>query len=620
MITTPARALVYSLDFLEPGNPGGWISSLKTFDEDWHIGPGYEIEADIWLRNCPEGMVSGAFYITYDTSKLTLLSVKAYDNNDLPGPWISANKFPNVGGPGTYWVTLLNMGCANPDGSGNLLLGKARFRSDVPGDAAISIQIDTDPVFLSFAGCSSTPYDSQIIPETVSMHIGPPALRFDIDGDGTPEENNAANLLLCEETAAIDIWLTGLGLINTTGVQFSFTWNTDKLNLQGSACNSEQWTTCPTPIEQGPGQYLFEVQKPDPGVAGPKVKLYTVYVNYQQFPTTGNIGTGNGVVDFVGGGSTSDVDDAYGSISAACVDLPLDCVGGNCDVCDVICSDSSGVPEIDEYYWEPASLGTNVNGGTAISVFHRKEGHDIITGPVGSPSTICEADLFRLCLRDCQLFNNQPCHLKCTSDCGNDFCVNLSQKCNTYLTQVDCNNDCYTDCYSSFNEDECSFTRECGFDIGEYIYVYDGTLGTCAGSPLFIYELQGACTARKTLNLPLAGGSYDVCSGSGLIERFTVNGVSEACAISIPTNTFSLNSGVSENLPVTITNIDAGGTYQLMLRRYYDDAHTIEMDPPPFWTFPLLVLIWKQERAPSLTSTQPIPIRKGKKITGPMWW
>ena len=54
----PAHAqIAYSKDFLEVGNPGGWGTSLKTFEESWTLeNIGDSVDVDIWLlmslRSC----------------------------------------------------------------------------------------------------------------------------------------------------------------------------------------------------------------------------------------------------------------------------------------------------------------------------------------------------------------------------------------------------------------------------------------------------------------------------------------------------------------------------------------------------------------------------------------
>ena len=87
LMSCPAFAIEYAIDFLESGNPGG-SASLKTFDEEWWmvVCQELEVELDIWI-DVEESLLCGGFWINYDSSKVSLVSVEVYDGNDLPGPW-----------------------------------------------------------------------------------------------------------------------------------------------------------------------------------------------------------------------------------------------------------------------------------------------------------------------------------------------------------------------------------------------------------------------------------------------------------------------------------------------------------------------------------------------------
>ena len=52
------------------------------------------------------------------------------------------------------------------------------------------------------------------------------------------------------------------------------------------------------------------------------------------------------------------------------------------------------------------------------------------------------------------------------------------------------------------------------------------------------------------------------------------------CSISIPTNSFQVDQGVDNALTITLSSVDAGGTYTLSLNRWEDDAHTVSLDVP----------------------------------------
>ena len=77
----------YCTDILEPGNPGGWTNSLKTFDDEWTLSPGEEVDVDIWLNDVQDILVYAGFWIEYDPSLVSIIDVKAYDGSIISGPW-----------------------------------------------------------------------------------------------------------------------------------------------------------------------------------------------------------------------------------------------------------------------------------------------------------------------------------------------------------------------------------------------------------------------------------------------------------------------------------------------------------------------------------------------------
>ena len=160
----------YFTDFLEPGNPGGWINSQKTFEEEWTLSPGEEIEMDIWLNDVSEPMLYGEFGIVSDPSLVSIIGVEAYDGNSLSGPWDPGltSYFPDPDGPGTYIVLLGKGVCAYPDAGGDIILGKVRLRCESPGDVVITIK--SISVYSSLIGCSGFSYDSQITPKNITIH------------------------------------------------------------------------------------------------------------------------------------------------------------------------------------------------------------------------------------------------------------------------------------------------------------------------------------------------------------------------------------------------------------------------------------------------------------------
>ena len=173
----------YSADFLESGNPGGWTSSLKTFEDEWTLSPGEDIEVDIWLNDVPELMSFGGFWIEYDPSLVSIIEIKAYDGDlegtaglpspccsGLSGPWNPefTEQIPNPEGPGTYIVSLGPNDCIAHDAGGDIIFARVRVRCESLGDATITVK--PIPVWNTVIGCNGPTYDPQITSHNIILH------------------------------------------------------------------------------------------------------------------------------------------------------------------------------------------------------------------------------------------------------------------------------------------------------------------------------------------------------------------------------------------------------------------------------------------------------------------
>ena len=85
VISKPVFAVEYGVDHLEVGNPGGWGSSNKTFDDDFIEGGSAFL--DIWLKDLQhspsEQMLTAGFAITYDPTITIVNTIPYYDNTNL---------------------------------------------------------------------------------------------------------------------------------------------------------------------------------------------------------------------------------------------------------------------------------------------------------------------------------------------------------------------------------------------------------------------------------------------------------------------------------------------------------------------------------------------------------
>ena len=133
LLAASARAQSYCQDLLETGNPGGRLTGLKTCDvvNPETLNPGDTFSIDIWAADIPEAIVTSGFEMFYNPAQVTLVSVQAYDNVDLPGYWDGSStiKLPDAYGPGSYVLAVVQLGtCPAPDAGGEL--GHPRRRLD----------------------------------------------------------------------------------------------------------------------------------------------------------------------------------------------------------------------------------------------------------------------------------------------------------------------------------------------------------------------------------------------------------------------------------------------------------------------------------------------------------
>ncbi len=80
-----AFAQSYCQDVLEPGNPGGRTTGLKTCDtvNPETLNPGDTFSIDIWAAEIPESIISSGFEMFYNPAQVSLVSVLAYDGVDI---------------------------------------------------------------------------------------------------------------------------------------------------------------------------------------------------------------------------------------------------------------------------------------------------------------------------------------------------------------------------------------------------------------------------------------------------------------------------------------------------------------------------------------------------------
>ena len=77
--TALAQPYSYCKDFLESGNPGGWTLSWQTYDDEWTLGVGEEVDVDIWINDLPESLITGGAWLVYYPAQISVVSVEVYE-------------------------------------------------------------------------------------------------------------------------------------------------------------------------------------------------------------------------------------------------------------------------------------------------------------------------------------------------------------------------------------------------------------------------------------------------------------------------------------------------------------------------------------------------------------
>lgn len=151
----------------------------KTFDDEWTMNVGEEIEFDVYINDVPEALTYAGVWISYDVSPIPIFpnDLQIYDGvNGPPGPWDSALTYisPPCGGlppcPTIFFVG--NAEGVHPDEDGDIILGRIKVHSLYEGHT--DILVSTFPSIDTVIGQSETVYDPQIIPNTITIHQIPP--------------------------------------------------------------------------------------------------------------------------------------------------------------------------------------------------------------------------------------------------------------------------------------------------------------------------------------------------------------------------------------------------------------------------------------------------------------
>ena len=201
LATSPAKAVDYNTDALESGNPGGWISSLKTFDDEFTVTAGSTFYVDVWLKNVPGNAYSGSLWVDFSSyvDLIDLLSVELFK-----GPWASDAGItvigPQEGVPDGAGVGLpQNMTGVPPDYEGDIIIARCGFKALVVGNVTITVNTIPDPDYVEWV---PTPpwYDAEVGAHEITIHQLPGDADSDgitDDQDNCPDTPNGPNIGSC---------------------------------------------------------------------------------------------------------------------------------------------------------------------------------------------------------------------------------------------------------------------------------------------------------------------------------------------------------------------------------------------------------------------------------------
>ena len=72
-------------------------------------------------------MLTAGCIIEYDPAMVSIVSIEAYDDIDLPGPWDGAGTNIFIEESLGAIMVFLQLSCVNPDSGGDIILGKGDF-------------------------------------------------------------------------------------------------------------------------------------------------------------------------------------------------------------------------------------------------------------------------------------------------------------------------------------------------------------------------------------------------------------------------------------------------------------------------------------------------------------
>ena len=177
LTTGQASAISYCKDMEPLGD--------KSWDDEIHIDVGTTLEVDLWINDIPP-VISGGLFLIMDSTLGTVTDIVVADGNEQPGQWDagSTTELPNPIGVGSYYLTIGQFAGAGavPDGDGDIFIGTATVECFSPGNLLITVSVVPTPGYDTWVDTGGTVYDSQIAPNTITIHQYSPPCECTITG------------------------------------------------------------------------------------------------------------------------------------------------------------------------------------------------------------------------------------------------------------------------------------------------------------------------------------------------------------------------------------------------------------------------------------------------------
>ena len=209
-VSTPFAA-TYQIDILEPGNPGGWTESLKTFDTEFTTTP-QTLEMDIWITDAPGSATAGGFWLDFSgsTDKISYISAGRYLDNGAEagtGPWASGGGIiaNEPDGPGTLLLKVIQFASAVPDADGDIIIAKVVVEYTAPGTAEIMVKTTTSSTLWGPADNGWD--DDEIEPATIILSSSSSpgstttSIFIDTTSSSTPSTSTTPSTMLSSTTS-----------------------------------------------------------------------------------------------------------------------------------------------------------------------------------------------------------------------------------------------------------------------------------------------------------------------------------------------------------------------------------------------------------------------------------